>query len=99
MKLVRPLVILVGLLGLWQLFVTVTDVPHYLLPAPSRVLGAWAARASTIAWHAIYTMTEILLGLGEFKRNGLTEIAIRIYEEPEKSIRLIGETIAPALKD
>jgi alkanesulfonate monooxygenase SsuD/methylene tetrahydromethanopterin reductase-like flavin-dependent oxidoreductase (luciferase family) len=35
----------------------------------------------------------------EFKRNGLTEIAIRIYDEPEKSIRLIGEKIAPALKD
>ncbi len=64
MKLVRPLVILVGLLGLWQLFVAVTGVPHYLLPAPSRVLGAWAAGASTIAWHAIYTMAEILLGLG-----------------------------------
>jgi 5,10-methylenetetrahydromethanopterin reductase len=35
----------------------------------------------------------------EFKRNGLTEIAIRIYDEPEKSIRLIGEKIAPVLKD
>ncbi len=35
----------------------------------------------------------------EFKRNGLTEIAIRIYDDPEKSIRLIGEKIAPALKD
>ena len=35
----------------------------------------------------------------EFKRNGLTEIAIRIYEDPADSIRLIGETIAPALKD
>lgn len=35
----------------------------------------------------------------EFKRNGLTEIAIRVYENPADSIRLIGETIAPALKD
>jgi 5,10-methylenetetrahydromethanopterin reductase len=35
----------------------------------------------------------------EFKRNGLTEIAIRIYDEPEKSIQLIGEKIAPVLKD
>ena len=35
----------------------------------------------------------------EFERNGLTEIAIRIYENPADSIRLIGEKIAPALKD
>ncbi len=35
----------------------------------------------------------------EFKRNGLNEIAIRVYENPADSIRLIGEKIAPALKD
>jgi alkanesulfonate monooxygenase SsuD/methylene tetrahydromethanopterin reductase-like flavin-dependent oxidoreductase (luciferase family) len=37
--------------------------------------------------------------LQQFKAAGLTEIALRIYDEPEKSIRLIGEKIIPALQD
>jgi 5,10-methylenetetrahydromethanopterin reductase len=32
-----------------------------------------------------------------FARAGLTEIALRIYEEPEKTIRLLGERVVPAL--
>jgi len=34
-----------------------------------------------------------------FARAGLTEIALRIYEEPEKTIRLLGERVVPALAD
>jgi len=36
--------------------------------------------------------------LRQFKAAGLTEIALRIYDEPEKSIRLIGEKLLPALQ-
>lgn len=32
-----------------------------------------------------------------FRDAGLTDICLRIYDEPEKSIRLIGETVMPAL--
>jgi alkanesulfonate monooxygenase SsuD/methylene tetrahydromethanopterin reductase-like flavin-dependent oxidoreductase (luciferase family) len=32
-----------------------------------------------------------------FARAGLTEIALRIYDEPEKTIRLLGERVVPAL--
>jgi 5,10-methylenetetrahydromethanopterin reductase len=32
-----------------------------------------------------------------FARAGLTEIALRIYAEPEKTIRLLGERVVPAL--
>ena len=35
--------------------------------------------------------------LRRFKANGLTEIALRIYENPEWTIRLIGERVLPAL--
>jgi putative hydroxymethylpyrimidine transport system permease protein len=55
--------VLAGLVALWQLWVAITGVPHYLLPSPWRVLGAWAARADTIAHHAVYTIAEVLLGL------------------------------------
>jgi 5,10-methylenetetrahydromethanopterin reductase len=33
----------------------------------------------------------------EFERAGLNQIALKVYEDPEKSIRLIGEHIVPAL--
>jgi 5,10-methylenetetrahydromethanopterin reductase len=35
--------------------------------------------------------------LREFERAGLTEIALRIYEDPEWTIRLLGERVVPAL--
>lgn len=35
--------------------------------------------------------------LKSFRKNGLTEIALRIYENPEWTIRLIGERVLPAL--
>jgi 5,10-methylenetetrahydromethanopterin reductase len=35
--------------------------------------------------------------LRAFQRAGLTEIALRIYAEPEKTIRLLGERVVPAL--
>ncbi|MBT8442527.1 MAG: LLM class flavin-dependent oxidoreductase [Gammaproteobacteria bacterium] len=36
--------------------------------------------------------------LRQFRDAGLTEIALRIYDEPDKSIRLIGEKVVPALR-
>ena len=34
----------------------------------------------------------------EFERAGLTEIAVKVYGEPDKAIRTIGEYVVPALK-
>ena len=36
--------------------------------------------------------------LREFARSGVTEIAIRIHDDPADAIRLIGERVAPALR-
>jgi hypothetical protein len=36
--------------------------------------------------------------LHEFARAGLTEIALRIYENPAETIRVIGERVVPALR-
>jgi 5,10-methylenetetrahydromethanopterin reductase len=35
----------------------------------------------------------------QFQAAGLTEIALRVYDEPEKSIRIIGEQVLPALRE
>ena len=59
---IRPLVILAGLLLLWQAIVLLTAVPHYILPAPPAVLAALQANLALIAGHAGVTLVEILAG-------------------------------------
>ncbi|MGG5889569.1 ABC transporter permease [Falsiroseomonas sp. HC035] len=60
---IRGFIAAAGLVLLWQAFVWVTEVPPFLLPAPSRVAAALADRWDIIAGHAAITGTEILLGL------------------------------------
>ena len=63
MTLLRPFILLAGLVALWQLLVSLSGVPPYLLPGPDRVIAIWIARAGLIADHALVTVAEILLGL------------------------------------
>ncbi len=63
MTLLRPLILLAGLVALWQLLVWLSGVPPYLLPGPDRVIATWISRAGLIADHALVTVAEILLGL------------------------------------
>ena len=60
---IRGLIAALGILALWQGFVWVTDVPHFLLPAPARVAQALISRADIIAGHALVTGAEMLAGL------------------------------------
>jgi len=50
-------------IGLWQLVVSVTGVPHFILPSPLQVGETLIASRALIAWHASVTITEVLLGL------------------------------------
>jgi len=63
MKVLRPLIILAGLIGLWQIVVSLSGAPPYILPAPLEVANAWWRRADVILEHAALTAAEILLGL------------------------------------
>ncbi len=63
MSLLRPLVVLAGLVALWQILVWWSGVPPYLLPGPGRVVAAWFSHAGPIANHALVTFAEILIGL------------------------------------
>jgi putative hydroxymethylpyrimidine transport system permease protein len=60
---IRGLVAAAGLVLLWQAFVWLTGVPHFLLPSPWRVAQALVARADALAGHRLVTATEILAGL------------------------------------
>jgi putative hydroxymethylpyrimidine transport system permease protein len=59
----RLLTVGVGLMAVWQLVVTATGVPAFILPGPARVLAAAAAHWEQLASHAATTLAEILLGL------------------------------------
>jgi putative hydroxymethylpyrimidine transport system permease protein len=63
MKLLRPLVIFLGLILLWQLLVWASGAPPYILPGPARVALALAERWRELIGHAGVTLAEILLGL------------------------------------
>ncbi len=59
----RPLLVLAGLLLLWQGLVWITGVPRYLLPPPWLVAKTLVGEAPLLAHHALITLVEILLGL------------------------------------
>jgi putative hydroxymethylpyrimidine transport system permease protein len=63
MRLLRPLMILAGLLALWQLGVWATGAPRYILPGPAAVGRVLVARWDQLLHHAGVTVAEILLGL------------------------------------
>jgi len=48
---------------LWQLLVSITGVPHYILPGPGPVCNALISNWSTLFNHLQITVTEILAGL------------------------------------
>ncbi len=59
----RPLVILAGLIALWQFVVWASGAAPFILPGPDRVALAIVARADELARHGAVTAAEILLGL------------------------------------
>jgi len=61
-KWLPPVLLLVGLIALWELVVRAADVPDYLFPAPSAVGAALRDDAGTLADATLVTAREMLLG-------------------------------------
>ena len=55
--------LLVGLVGLWELLVRVLGTEPYILPAPSRIWMAFLDIRGTLPEHTRTTMGESLFGL------------------------------------
>ena len=54
---------LAAVITVWQMIVSLTGLPSYILPAPMRVLDTlWGSRA-LIAEHAVVTLIEVVVGL------------------------------------
>ncbi len=80
----RPLIILAGLLILWQAVVWATGVPFFILPDPARVAVALVARAGLIAQHAGTTFVEILAGLAIGAAVGCLSALTMSYYRPAR---------------
>jgi len=63
MRALRPLIITLGLLLIWQLIVWLTGAPRFILPGPLLVLETLFNQLPLLIQHAGVTLAEILLGL------------------------------------
>ena len=63
MTVLRPIVIFLVLLALWQALVWATAVEAFILPGPGLVALALVAHWQNLLGHAAVTVSEILLGL------------------------------------
>src|SRR5690606_34645686 len=63
MKYLRPVIILAGLIAVWQIVVWTSGVQPFILPAPARVLQTLIERFDIIWPHAQVTALEIALGI------------------------------------
>ncbi|TCK03701.1 putative hydroxymethylpyrimidine transport system permease protein [Marinobacterium mangrovicola] len=63
MRLLRPLIIALGLTLLWQSIVWITGAPKFILPGPVQVFTTLFEQAPLLAKHGAVTLAEILLGL------------------------------------
>jgi len=61
--LLPPLLLLAGLMALWQLATWLLAVPRWILPAPAEIARALAATWPLLAWHGAQTALETALGL------------------------------------
>jgi putative hydroxymethylpyrimidine transport system permease protein len=63
LKGLRFLILTAGLVALWQLLVSITGAPSYILPGPLPVAKALVTHLQVLGSHLMITLTEILLGL------------------------------------
>jgi putative hydroxymethylpyrimidine transport system permease protein len=85
MKVLRPLIVFVGLLVLWQAVVSLFSVAPFILPAPLAVLNTAIARADVLAGHAWITILEILFGLVFGTAFGALSALTMAYFRPARS--------------
>ena len=62
---------------------------------PSRLYCASSICAAESLRLAVDTLTELMMS---YRQAGVNELAIRLYGQPEDSIRLLGERVLPALQ-
>jgi NitT/TauT family transport system permease protein len=57
-----PIIVFISVIALWEIGVRVLNIPQFLLPAPSAILGALGETFSLVMSSALYTFRSALLG-------------------------------------
>jgi putative hydroxymethylpyrimidine transport system permease protein len=84
MKVVRPLIILAGLIIAWQLVISVFGTPSFILPRPAAVLEAWIANFDELLYQAQFTVAEMLGGLAGGALLGVSTALLMAYFSPAR---------------
>lgn len=63
LPLLKPVLVVLGLLVIWETIVVLFSMPDYILPGPRAVLISMYDNASLLWEHTLVTLTEMLLGL------------------------------------
>ena len=61
-KIVLPVVILLAVLGIWEAIVSFRDMPHYILPPPSKIVVTLFTEWEQLLKHSLVTLQEMLFG-------------------------------------
>jgi ABC-type nitrate/sulfonate/bicarbonate transport system permease component len=71
-NIVPPALIILGLFGVWELYVELSGIDRVTLPAPSRVLEAGWRNRAILAENSVITLQETLIGLAVSISLGVT---------------------------
>ncbi len=63
LRIIVPVVMLGGLLALWQAYVTIANVPHYILPSPTRIAQSLVNDWDILGRALLMTLQTTLLAL------------------------------------
>ena len=80
----RPLIVFAGLTVIWQLIVTLSGVPFYILPGPEAVARALFSGFGLIAENAVITAIEIIAGFAIGAAVGIGSALIMGYFRPAR---------------
>jgi ABC-type nitrate/sulfonate/bicarbonate transport system permease component len=82
-----PLAAIGIVIALWEACVWFFELPHYILPAPSRVLLTIIERHQILAWHTGITLTEVIAGCAIGIAVGLALGTVMFFSAPmEKAL-------------
>lgn len=59
----KPLLVFMGLLCIWQAVVILFNLPSYILPGPQQVIMSLIENAKLLWSNTLVTMSEMLMGL------------------------------------
>ncbi|MCR4658219.1 MAG: ABC transporter permease [Lachnospiraceae bacterium] len=63
LKKISPILVILGLLLIWELAVFAADIPAYILPAPTEILSTLAEDIDDLVRHSLVTVSEALSGM------------------------------------